>query len=132
VQRVDHILRIVLDNVRIGQNWYPVVLTTFGRLDTVHAETTRETGDTTENRLERLGQVVGDEVSSVVSGAIVQREMLTYSNTWIIETQESRLLAILVSPQRPMISGSFTMAEIMCVKLSGNTFVSASTMSTIS
>jgi len=122
----------VLNDVGIGKNWDPVVLAALGGFDAVHAETAWETGDTTKDGFKGLGQVVGDEVPATVSGAIVICGNITYSNTWIMETHESRLLAILVSPQRPIISGSFTIAETMCVMLSGNTFVSASTMSTIS
>ena len=47
-------------------------------------------------------------------------------------THESLLLAILVSPHRPMISGSLTMHAVMRLTESGKTLVSASTMRTSS
>lgn len=63
VQGVNHVFRVMLDNVRVGQNGHPVVLTTLGSLDTVHRETTGQTSDTTEDGLERLGLVMRNEVS---------------------------------------------------------------------
>lgn len=36
VQGVNHVFRVVLDNVRVSQDRHPVVLTTLGSLDTVH------------------------------------------------------------------------------------------------
>jgi hypothetical protein len=71
----------VFDNVGVGQNWDPVVLTALWSFDAIHAETARQTGDTTENGLERFGQVVRDEIPGIVSGAIVQLETDTYSKT---------------------------------------------------
>ena len=47
-------------------------------------------------------------------------------------TQVSALFAIFVSPQSPIISGSWTIHEIMRETESGKTFVSASTLRTIS
>lgn len=47
-------------------------------------------------------------------------------------THVSALFAILVSPQRPMISGSCTMHETMRETESGKTLVSASTQRTVS
>jgi len=47
-------------------------------------------------------------------------------------THESDLLAILVSPHKPIISGSLTMHAVMRLTESGKTFVSASTMRTTS
>lgn len=63
VQGVHHVFRVVFDNVRVGQDRHPVVLTTLGSFDAVHRETTGQTGDTSEDGLERFGLVVRDEVS---------------------------------------------------------------------
>ena len=38
VQGVDDVLGVVLDDVRVGEDGYPVVLPAFRRFDTVHAE----------------------------------------------------------------------------------------------
>lgn len=62
VQRVNHVLRVVLDDVRVGKDRNPVVLPAFGSLDAVHAETSWKTGNTTKDGFERFGQVVRDEV----------------------------------------------------------------------
>jgi len=62
VQGVDHVLGIVLDDVGIGKNRYPVILTTLGCLDAVHAETPGKTGYTTKSGLERFGEMVRDKV----------------------------------------------------------------------
>lgn len=48
VQRVDHVLGIVFDNVRIGEDRDPVVLVSFRSFDAVHAEAARKTRYTTE------------------------------------------------------------------------------------
>lgn len=66
------------------------------------------------------------------SKAFVRWWLIKYSKTWIIVTQLSDLLLIRVSPQSPMICVSCFMTCTMRDRLSGYTFVSASTMSTIS
>lgn len=48
---VHHIFRVTLNDVGVGQYGYPVVLPTFRCLDTIHAETSGQAGDTTEDRL---------------------------------------------------------------------------------
>lgn len=58
VERLDHVLRVVLDNVRVRQDGYPVILPTLGRLDTVHAEAAGQAGDVAKDRLKRLGQMM--------------------------------------------------------------------------
>ena len=136
MQRVDHVFRVVLHHVGIGQDRDPIVLAALGRLDSVHAEAAGETRYTAEDGLEGFAQVMGNEVPatrvSICNSHDIPIAFSTYSKTWIMDTHEARLLAILVSPQRPMISGSLTMAEIMCDMLSGKILVSASTMSTTS
>lgn len=62
VQCIDNVLRVVFDDVRVGKDRDPVVLAALGGLDTVHAETTGETGNTAKDGFESLSQVVGDEV----------------------------------------------------------------------
>lgn len=62
VQRVDDVLGVVLDDVRVGEDGDPVVLAALGRLDAVHTEAAGQTGDTTEDGFERLALVVGNEV----------------------------------------------------------------------
>ena len=58
VQSIHTILRVVLDElVRYEQRLVGV-----GGTETVERETTGQTGDGTEQTLERLGHVVGDEV----------------------------------------------------------------------
>lgn len=55
VQGVDDVFGIMLHDVGISQNWHPVVLVALWCLDSVHAETSGETGDTTKNGLEGFG-----------------------------------------------------------------------------
>lgn len=62
VQRVDNVFRVVFNDIRVGKNWDPVVLATLGGLDAVHAETTGQTGHTTEDRLKSLSQVMRNKV----------------------------------------------------------------------
>lgn len=68
MQRVDDVLGVVLDDIGVGQDRNPVVLSSLGRLDAVHAETAGQAGDTTKDRLEGLGQVMGDEVLEDLDG----------------------------------------------------------------
>lgn len=58
MQCVNHVLGVMFDYIRVGQNRDPVILTTLRRLDPIHAETTGKTRYTTEHGLERLGQMV--------------------------------------------------------------------------
>jgi len=62
VQRVDDILRVVLAYIGIGKNGDPVTAVAFWRLYPVHAETTRETGDTTKDGLEGFSEMMRDVV----------------------------------------------------------------------
>jgi len=54
VQGVDDVFGIMLHDVGIGQDWHPVILIALWCLDSVHAETSGKTGDTTKNGLEGL------------------------------------------------------------------------------
>ena len=65
VQRVDHVLRVVLHHVRVGEDGHPVVLPAFRRFDPVHAEAAGQTGDAAEDGFEGFGQVVRYEVSAI-------------------------------------------------------------------
>ena len=62
MQGIDDVLRVVLHDVRIREDRDPVSAIAFGRLDTVHAETTGQTSDTSEHGLECLVQVVRDVI----------------------------------------------------------------------
>ena len=62
VQRVHDVLRVVLHHVRVREDGHPVVLPALGRLDPVHAEAAGQARDPAEDGLERLGEVVRDEV----------------------------------------------------------------------
>lgn len=55
VQGVDDVFGIMLHDVGIGQDWHPVILIALWCLDSVHAETSGKTGDTTKNRLKGFG-----------------------------------------------------------------------------
>lgn len=68
VQRVHDVLRVVLDDIRVGQDRHPVVLGALGRFDAVHAEASGQARDTAEDGLERLGEVVRDEVLEDLDG----------------------------------------------------------------
>jgi hypothetical protein len=50
----------VFHNVRVGEDRDPVTGIALGSLDAVHAETTRQTGNTSKHGLESLGHMVGD------------------------------------------------------------------------
>jgi hypothetical protein len=63
VQGVDYVLRVVFHNVGISEDGDPVVLAAFGGFDSIHGETTWETGNTTKDGFERFSLVVGNEVS---------------------------------------------------------------------
>ena len=52
----------MLDDVWVGQDRNPVVLATFRRFDTVHAEAAGKAGDTAKDGFEGFGEVVRDEV----------------------------------------------------------------------
>lgn len=58
VQCVDNVFGIMLHNVGVSQDWHPVILVAFWCLDSVHAETSRKTGNTTENRFEGFGHMM--------------------------------------------------------------------------
>jgi hypothetical protein len=44
----------VFDNVRVGEDRNPIILSTLWSLDAIHTETSRKTGNTTEDGLEGL------------------------------------------------------------------------------
>jgi hypothetical protein len=56
VERVDAVLRVVVDDLVRDEER----LARVGGAQTVHRETTGQTGDGAEQRLERLGEVVRD------------------------------------------------------------------------
>lgn len=58
MQSIDDILRVMLYNIGVGEDGDPVALATFGGLDAIHGETSGETGDSTEYRLECLGKMM--------------------------------------------------------------------------
>lgn len=49
VKGIDNVLRVVLNDIRVGENWNPVTVSSLRRLDSVHRETTRKTGDSPEH-----------------------------------------------------------------------------------
>jgi hypothetical protein len=135
VQRVDDVLRVVLDDVGIGEDGDPVAIAALRSLDAVHWETTGKTGDTAEHRLESLSEMVRDVVLEDCGRegwARRRKRMGEKDEPWIIVTQVSLLLAIFVSPHKPMISGSWTMHETILETESGKILVSASTINTTS
>ena len=77
MQGVDNVLRVMFDNIRIGQDRHPVTCLAFGRLDSVHGETTRKTGDTAKHGLECLSQVMGNVVFEDCKGVSSSRRHLT-------------------------------------------------------
>jgi hypothetical protein len=62
MESVYHVLRVMFDNIRIGQDGNPVAIRTLGCFDTIHTETARQTSDTTKDRFEGLGLMVRDVV----------------------------------------------------------------------
>lgn len=62
VQRVDNILRIVLDNVGIGNDGHPVTVGTLWRLDSVGTKASGQTSDTAKAGFKGLCLVVRDVV----------------------------------------------------------------------
>jgi hypothetical protein len=52
VQSIDHIFRVMLNDVRIGEDGYPIVLSTLGSLDAIHAEASWKTGNSAKDGLE--------------------------------------------------------------------------------
>lgn len=62
MERIDDVLRVVLDDVGVGEDGDPVAVASFRRLDAVHREASGEAGDSAEDRLERLGEMMRDVV----------------------------------------------------------------------
>jgi hypothetical protein len=62
VQRVDDVLRVVLDDVGIGEDGDPVPVVSLGRLETVHGEASREAGDAPEDGLGSLDELLSGVV----------------------------------------------------------------------
>ena len=62
MKSVDDVLRVVLDDVRVREDGYPVSRLALGRLDAVHAEATGQTSNATKHRLERFRQMMRDVV----------------------------------------------------------------------
>lgn len=70
VERVDDVLRIVLNDVRVGEDGHPVAVVPLGGLDPVHRKAAGQAGDAAEHRLECLGQVVGNVVLEDCAGKL--------------------------------------------------------------
>lgn len=61
VQSIDRVLRVFLDDFRLGDDGHPVTVA-LACLETIHTETARQTGHTTKDRLEAFGQMMRDKV----------------------------------------------------------------------
>lgn len=59
VKGVDDVFRIVFDDIGIGEDGNPVTFSSLRGFDSVHGETTWETGDSSENGFESLGEMMG-------------------------------------------------------------------------
>src|SRR5215469_1591948 len=66
----------MFNHVGIGKDGYPVVLSSFWRLDPVHAEATGKASNTTKHRFERLAEVVRDEVLKYLNHADPTRALV--------------------------------------------------------
>lgn len=73
MQGIDNVLGVVFDDIGVGENRDPVVLATLGGLDTVHAETPRQTSNTTKDGFESLSQVMRNEVPALQLATTSQR-----------------------------------------------------------
>ena len=62
VEGIDDVLGVVLDDIGVGEERNPVTRLSLGSLDSVHRETSRETGDSSKDGLEGLGLMMGDVV----------------------------------------------------------------------
>lgn len=62
VEGIDDVLRIVFDNIGVGEDRDPVSRLALGRFDAVDRETAGQTRNTTKHGLERLGKMMGDIV----------------------------------------------------------------------
>jgi len=62
VQGIDDVLRVVLDDIGVGEERNPVARLSLGSLDSVHREASRKTGDSSEDGLEGFGLMMGDVV----------------------------------------------------------------------
>lgn len=86
MQRVDNVLRVVLNNVGVSEDWNPIILAALGCFDAVHGEATGETSHAAKDGFEGLGKVMRDEVSvgefvSVCSMFPFDERRSPYSNT---------------------------------------------------
>ena len=62
MKSVDFALTVLAHDVRMHDQWHPIVVGDLSRFEPVHGETSGETGHTTKDRLESLGEMMGDEV----------------------------------------------------------------------
>lgn len=60
VQRVDFIVRVLLDETRVDDVWFAFVSAAFERFDAVEGETTRQTGDCAKQTFKGLGESMTD------------------------------------------------------------------------
>ena len=74
----DDALTILLDDFRLDDQRYPILAGRFPCLQSEHGETSRKTGDTTEDRFEGLRVVMGDEVLEDLDGGDPRLPLVRY------------------------------------------------------
>ena len=129
MQCVDTVLLVVLDDLVADEEWLVGVRSA----QTVKRETTRQTSDGTEQGLERLGHMVGDEVLVDLhhrdDGLLGIRKLgfTTNAEELLVVNHTEIKLSI-----NAIYETTETYAEISRFRESGATVVSASTMNTYS